>query len=68
MIDLRYPEGRVLEEDTLTKETASLTRTQAAAVKKRVETLNATLRQKNKPRQKQKVDVRDVFDQTSEVK
>ena len=55
-------EGKDITDDALKKETATLTRKQAAAVKKRVETLNATRRGKKKEKQlEKKADVRDVF-------
>ena len=48
----------------ISNEISSLTRAQAAAVKKRVDTLNATIRKKTK--QNQKTDVRDVFSANQE--
>ena len=54
-------EGKELKDDVISRETSSLTRAQAAAVKKRVDTLNATLRKKQKLKDKQKADVRDLF-------
>ncbi len=52
-------EGKEIGEDGLKHETSSLTRAQAAAVKKRVDTLNATVRKKQK--QQHKTHVKDVF-------
>ena len=54
-------EGKELKDDVISRETSSLTKAQAAAVKKRVDTLNATLRKKQKLKDKQKADVRDLF-------
>lgn len=45
---------------------STLTRTQAAAVQKRVETVSQTLRKKNK--QYHIPDVRDIFAQQTELK
>ncbi len=45
----------------LSEEISSLTKRQAEAVKKRVDTLNATLRKKQKQKEKHKADVRDIF-------
>ena len=57
-------EGKELQEDVVSQEISSLTKKQAAAVKKRVDTLNATLRKKQKQREKGgKADVRDLFSQ-----
>ena len=56
----RTAEGKDITDDALKKETATLTKKQAAAVKRRVETLNAT-RRKAKERPEVKTDVRDVF-------
>ena len=50
-----------MKDDIISRETSSLTKAQAAAVKKRVDTLNATLRKKQKQKDKQKADVRDLF-------
>ena len=65
-IKIRYmkiniSEGKELKDDVISRETSSLTKTQAAAVKKRVDTLNATLRKKQKQKEKHKADVRDIF-------
>ena len=57
-------EGKELKDDVLSRETSSLTKAQAAAVKKRVDTLNATLRKKQKQKEKHKADVRDIFTPT----
>ena len=62
---LLFSEGKVLGEDLIKNETSSLTRTQAAAVKKRIDTLNATIRKRQK--QQQKTDVRDLFPPTQAV-
>jgi len=61
----KYEAGKELEEETFREETSSLTRAQANAVKKRVDTLNATIRKRHK--HPHKTDVRDVFstDQSS---
>ena len=56
-----FSEGKELKDDIISRETSSLTKAQAAAVKKRVDTLNATLRKKQKQKDKQKADVRDLF-------
>ncbi|ELU05836.1 hypothetical protein CAPTEDRAFT_167257 [Capitella teleta] len=48
-----------VDEELIKDDTSSLTRAQAAAVRKRVDTLNATVRKKHK--QQLKTDVRDVF-------
>ena len=58
-------EGRELAEDVLKRETSSLTKAQAAAVRKRVDTLNATIRKRQKQKQQQKKDVRNVFSDVS---
>lgn len=49
----------MLEADIVLSETASLTKPQAEAVKKRIETLNNTIRKRTKHHPKQ--DVRNVF-------
>ncbi|XP_013420894.1 rho GTPase-activating protein 18-like [Lingula anatina] len=53
----KYEEGNELEDHVLLQATQSLTRSQAAAVKKRVDTLNATL----KKRQFNYADMRELF-------
>lgn len=58
-------EGKELEDDVLDSETHALTREQVAAVKKRVDTLNATLHKRHNKTNKK--DVRDVFAQPGEV-
>ncbi|CAH1797242.1 unnamed protein product [Owenia fusiformis] len=62
----KFEDGKELEDDIFTEATSSLTRTQAAAVRKRVDTLNATIRKRQKHKEHQKVDVRDVFPQQPE--
>ena len=52
-------EGKEIPDEDVNKETSQLTRQQAGAVKKRIDTLNATLRKKHK--QQARGDVRDVF-------
>ena len=54
-----FAEGKDITDDALKRETATLTRKQTAAVKRRVETLNAT-RRKAKDKT-EKTDVRNVF-------
>ncbi|CAG2242164.1 ARHGAP18_28_40 [Mytilus edulis] len=51
--------GKDLSEDDIEALTATLTSHQAAVVKRRVDTLNATIRKKQK--QSNKTDVRDIF-------
>ena len=59
-------DGEEIDEELIKDDTSSLTRAQAAAVRKRVDTLNATIRKKLK--QQHKTDVRDIFTQpASEV-
>uniref|UniRef100_A0ABM0MFV6 Rho GTPase-activating protein 18-like n=1 Tax=Saccoglossus kowalevskii TaxID=10224 RepID=A0ABM0MFV6_SACKO len=55
----KFEEGKELEADVLHSVTSSLTKTQAAAVQKRVNTLNATLRKRYKS--STVPDVRDIF-------
>lgn len=52
-------DGKDLSEDDIEALTATLTSHQAAVVKRRVDTLNATIRKKQK--QSNKTDVRDIF-------
>ena len=52
-------DGKEINEDQLSSTTSSLTKAQAVAVKKRVDTLNATIRKKQK--QQPKKDVREIF-------
>lgn len=56
-----FVEGKEIDEDLIKDDTSSLTRAQAAAVRKRVDTLNATIRKKQKQKLQHKTDVRDVF-------
>jgi len=51
--------GQELGDEVVLSETSSLTKSQAEAVRKRVATLNATLRKKQK--QREVTDIRDVF-------
>jgi len=51
--------GEEIDEETVAKETKSLTEIQAAAVKKRIDTLNATFKKNKRQR---RADVRDIFD------
>ena len=57
-------EGTLLDDEDVSCGTAGLTEEQVAVVKKRVDTLNATIRKKQKgyqPKHSNKVDVRAVF-------
>lgn len=63
-----FAEGKEIEEDLIKDDTSSLTRAQAAAVRKRVDTLNATIHKKQKQRLQYKTDVRDVFSPAAEVR
>ena len=56
--------GEEIDDSTVAKETEALTEIQAAAVKKRIDTLNATF--KKRKRQK-RTDVRNVFDSSTQV-
>ena len=60
-------EGTLLDDEDVTNETLGLTATQLAVVQKRVDTLNATIRKKQKAQLKQKVDVRAVFSNVPQV-
>lgn len=52
-------DGVVLTDDIVSKETSTLSKSQAAAVKKRIDTLNATLRKRR--RERRKTHVKDAF-------
>jgi phosphopantetheine adenylyltransferase len=54
-----FAAGQELGDEVVTDETSSLTKSQAEAVRRRVATLNATLRKKQK--QREVTDIRDVF-------
>jgi len=56
-------EGEVVDRELLDREMWSLDKDEAAAVKKRVDTLNATL---NK-REQQRADVREIFASSTQV-
>jgi hypothetical protein len=56
--------GEEIDEATVANETKALTENQAAAVKKRIDTLNATFR---KQKRQKRTDVRSVFDLPTQV-
>lgn len=57
-----YTDGRDLTEDEIEALTITLTASQAAVVKRRVDTLKSTVRKKQKSN---KTDVRDIFSNRS---
>ena len=62
-----FTDGKILDDIIIDTATSTLTRTQAEAVKKRVEKVNATLRYKQEE-ESRIPDVRDIFPSSQEVR